>query len=78
MPHIVRFYGMNKITCKYEYKYFARPNLSLSLPVPPACYQMTAVRIARELWCINQKFSSVNIIPPWLSMIIYHLGTNCC
>jgi hypothetical protein len=36
---------------------------------------MTAGRIARELWWKNQEFSSVNtIIPPWFSMLIYHMG----
>jgi hypothetical protein len=29
------------ITCKYEQKYFARPNSSLPSPVPHSCYQMT-------------------------------------
>jgi hypothetical protein len=30
-------------------------------------------RIARDLWCTNQKFSSVDIIPSWFFMFIYHL-----
>jgi hypothetical protein len=30
--------------------------------------------IARELWWTNQEFSSVDIITPWLSMLMYHLG----
>jgi hypothetical protein len=38
-----------KIISKYERKYFARPNSSFRSPVLPACYQMTAGRIAREL-----------------------------
>jgi hypothetical protein len=42
--------------------------------LPPVCYQMTAGRIARELWWTNQKFSSVDIIPPWFYMLLYHLG----
>jgi hypothetical protein len=33
----------------HEQKYFARPNSSLPSPVPPACCQMTAGRIARAL-----------------------------
>jgi hypothetical protein len=37
---------------------------------------MAAGRIARELWLTNQEFSPVNIIPPWFSMFIYHLGMN--
>jgi hypothetical protein len=28
-----------------------------------------------ELWWMNQV-SSVDIIPPWFSMLIYHLGIN--
>jgi hypothetical protein len=24
----------------------------------------------------NQEFSLVDIIPPWIFMLIYHLGTN--
>jgi hypothetical protein len=40
------------------------------IPIPSACYQM----IARELWWTNQEFSYVNIIiPPCISMLIYHL-----
>jgi hypothetical protein len=35
---------------------------------------MTAGRIARELWWTNLEFSSVDIIPPWFSTVIYHLG----
>jgi hypothetical protein len=56
-----------KITCKYEQKYSARPNSLIPLPVLPPCYQMTTGRIYRELWWTNEEFSSVDIIPPWLS-----------
>jgi hypothetical protein len=39
------------------------------------CYKMTAGKISRELWWMTQEFSPVNIIiPPWLSIFIYHLG----
>jgi hypothetical protein len=34
---------------------------------------MTARRIARELWWANQEFSSVDMIPSYFSMFIYHL-----
>jgi hypothetical protein len=38
-------------------------------------YYMTAGKIVRELWWTNQEFSPVNlIIPPQLSILIYHLG----
>jgi hypothetical protein len=38
---------------------------------------MTAGRIARELWWRSQEFFSFGIIiPPWLSIVIYHLGMN--
>jgi hypothetical protein len=30
--------------------------------------------ITRELWLKNQEFFPVYIIPPWFSMLIYHLG----
>jgi hypothetical protein len=30
-----------KVTCKYEQKYFAKPNSAFTLPIPPACYQVT-------------------------------------
>jgi hypothetical protein len=33
----------------------------------------SAGTIARELWWTSQ-FYSVDIIPPWFSMLIYHLG----
>jgi hypothetical protein len=36
----------------------------------------TADRIARELGWTNQKYLPVDIIPPWFSMLIYHLGVN--
>jgi hypothetical protein len=35
---------------------------------------MPAGMIARELWWTNQEFYLVDIIPPWFSMLIYHLG----
>jgi hypothetical protein len=37
---------------------------------------MTAGRIARELWWMNEEFSPTIIIPPWFFMPIYHLGMN--
>jgi hypothetical protein len=52
------------------------PNTSFSPPVPPAFYQITAGRIVRELWWTNQEFSSIDIIPLWFFMFIYHLGMN--
>jgi hypothetical protein len=33
-------------------------------------------RIARELSWTNRALSSVDIIPPWFSMFIYHVGKN--
>jgi hypothetical protein len=37
---------------------------------------MTPGRIARELWWMNQEFSSSDIILPWFSMLIFHLGNE--
>jgi hypothetical protein len=34
-----------KITCRYEQKYFARPNSSFPFRIPPACYQMALLVI---------------------------------
>jgi hypothetical protein len=51
-----------------------RPNSSFTSTVPPACYQMSADKIARELWRTDQEVSSVDIIPPRFSMLMYHLG----
>jgi hypothetical protein len=34
---------------------------------------MTAGKIAGEPWWTNQEFSPVVIIPPWFSMLVYHL-----
>jgi hypothetical protein len=28
----------------------------------------------REFWWTNEEFYPVDIIPPWFSMFIYHLG----
>jgi hypothetical protein len=36
----------------------------------------SADRITRELWWTNQGFSPAVIIPPWFSMLIYHVGLN--
>jgi hypothetical protein len=33
----------------------------------------SAGRIVRDLWWMDQEFSSVDFIPPWFSMLIYHL-----
>jgi hypothetical protein len=69
----MRFYGMLKIPSMYEH--FVRPNSSFPSPLPPALLlDDSACRIFKELWWINQEFSSVDIIPPWFSMLIYHLG----
>jgi hypothetical protein len=35
---------------------------------------MSAGRISRELWWMNQEFFPVDIILPWFSMLIYHVG----
>jgi hypothetical protein len=37
------------------------------------CYWMTIGGIAREVLWTNKEFSPVDIIPPWFSMLIYHL-----
>jgi hypothetical protein len=37
-------------------------------------YQMTAGRVARELWWTNQEISSVDVIPSWISILMYNLG----
>jgi hypothetical protein len=37
------------------------------------CYYTTAGGIARELWWANKELPLVDIIPPWFSMLIYHL-----
>jgi hypothetical protein len=34
---------------------------------------MTADGIVRELWWTIQEFSSVDIIPPWFSILIFLL-----
>jgi hypothetical protein len=35
---------------------------------------MTVGRIATELWWTNPEYTPVDIITPWFSMLIYHLG----
>jgi hypothetical protein len=37
---------------------------------------MTAGKIARELFWTNKEFSSVDIIPPLFSTLIYHTAMN--
>jgi hypothetical protein len=58
--------SMNKNTSQAKFLFL--------LPIHPALYLMTAGRFARELWWTNQEFSSVDIIPPWFSMLIYNVG----
>jgi hypothetical protein len=36
----------------------------------------SAGRVAREIWWTKEEFSPVDIIPPWFSMLIYHLGVS--
>jgi hypothetical protein len=37
---------------------------------------MTYGMIVIEIWWTNQEFSPVDIIPPWFSMLVYHLGNE--
>jgi hypothetical protein len=61
-----------KTTCRYEQKYFARPNSSFPLHVPPVCYQMTLLvglpdgRIRRCVYCFQKMVlcsCEVKVIP---------------
>jgi hypothetical protein len=55
-------------------RYFERLNSSFPSPVPPALrLDDSPGRIARELWLMTQQFFPVDIIPPWISMLIYLL-----
>jgi hypothetical protein len=38
------------------------------------CNKMTADSITIKFWWTSQEFFYVDIIPPWFSMLIYHLG----
>jgi hypothetical protein len=58
---------MNKIFSQRQIHYSLRPFLSL-LPDDSTNSNST------QLWWTNQEFSSVDIIPLWFSMLIYHLG----
>jgi hypothetical protein len=58
---------------KYEEKYFVRTNSSFPSPIPPAFLLNVCGRISTELWWTNQEFYPVGIIPPWFSMLMYHL-----
>jgi hypothetical protein len=47
----------------------------LLLQVPPdLLLGDSAGGTARKLWWTTQEFSLVDIISPWFSMFIYHLG----
>jgi hypothetical protein len=59
--------SMNKNTSQGQ---FLIPFIHSSCLLP----EDSAGRITREHWWMNQERSSVNIIPPWFSMLIYHLG----
>jgi hypothetical protein len=68
---------MLKILSKYEQRHFVRPIYYFLHPVPPAfVLDDCAGGFAREFWWTNQEFSPADIIPPWFSMHIYHLGMN--
>jgi hypothetical protein len=58
----------------YEQRYFEGQIHHILCQVPDLLLDDTAGRTARELLWTNQEFSPVNIIPPWFSMLIYHLG----
>jgi hypothetical protein len=60
---------MNKDTFKVNIS-FLRQVSSALLPDDSAC------KIVRDIWWTNQDFSPVDNIPPWFSMIMYHLGMN--
>jgi hypothetical protein len=69
--HVIRFYGILNITYKNEQNtsqgqihYSLRRSFCLLL-------DESAGRIARELWWTNHKLSSVDVSPPWYSMLIY-------
>jgi hypothetical protein len=66
LRHLKNHLGsFNKNTSQDQTDHFARS--SYLLP------DESAGRIAREIWWKNQQFS-VDIIPPWFSILIYHLG----
>jgi hypothetical protein len=58
-------------------KYFESQIYNFLCHVPPILLLYdSAGRISRELWLKNQEFSTVDIIPPWFSMLLYHLEMN--
>jgi hypothetical protein len=50
----------------YQFLLLARPDFLL--------VDDSAGRVAREIWWTKEEFYPVDIIPPWFSMLIYHLG----
>jgi hypothetical protein len=53
---------------------FVRQNTVFSSAVPPALLlDNSAGKFAKELWWTNQEISPVDIIPPWLSVLICHV-----
>jgi hypothetical protein len=59
----------------HKQRYFTGQIHHFVCQVPPNLLLDDSVgRIARKLWWTNQEISLVNIIPPWFSMLIYHLG----
>jgi hypothetical protein len=64
-----------KMTYKYQQRYFEdKIHNFLRLVLPDFRLDDSAGRNAIELWLTNQEFSLADIIPPWFSMLIYHLG----
>jgi hypothetical protein len=62
---------------EYEQRYFEEHIHNFHRDVPPdLLLDYSAGRIARELCWTNQEFSTVDIIPPWFSMLIYHVGLS--
>jgi hypothetical protein len=34
----------------------------------------SAHKTPKELWWMNQEFPPIDIIPPWICVLVYHLG----
>jgi hypothetical protein len=43
-------------------------------PITPDLLLDDSAGSVRELWWTNQELSPADIIPPWFSMLISHLG----
>jgi hypothetical protein len=71
--HVARLYSMLQIPSKNERRYLVSPNSSFSSPVFPDLL-LDGCWYDYQRVVVHELVVPVDIIPPWYSMPVYHLG----